>query len=110
MGIGFRENYLLAKEKVQEDSLSSPDISKLGLFESDDELEWMKDENLREIVFKVRENELAGREPFHLMDANDQQAFFQGLERKVEKANETLAGVHEWIHSKIENLDYGAVH
>ncbi|KAK8936952.1 hypothetical protein KSP39_PZI012632 [Platanthera zijinensis] len=41
------------------------------------------------------------------MDAEDQQAFFHGLDRKAEKVNKKLAGLHEWIHSKIENLDYG---
>ncbi|KAK8939085.1 hypothetical protein KSP39_PZI011558 [Platanthera zijinensis] len=41
------------------------------------------------------------------MDAEDQHAFFHGLDRKAEKVNKKLAGLHEWIHSKIENLDYG---
>ncbi|XP_020574964.1 uncharacterized protein LOC110020994 [Phalaenopsis equestris] len=108
IGHGFKDNYLLAKVKEQENSFSSVDISKLSLWNQDEELEWMKDENLREIVFQVQENELAGRDPFHLMDADDQKAFFRGLELKAERANEKLAGVHEWIHSRIENLDYGA--
>ncbi|KAH0450927.1 hypothetical protein IEQ34_021619 [Dendrobium chrysotoxum] len=108
IGHGFKDNYMLAKVKAQENTFSSADISKLSMWGEDEELEWMKDENLREIVFQVRENELAGQDPFHLMDADDQKAFFQGLERKAEKANEKLAGVHEWIHSRIENLDYGA--
>ncbi|KAK8967887.1 hypothetical protein KSP40_PGU014548 [Platanthera guangdongensis] len=105
--IGFQDNYMLAKVKAQENPLSSAEIGKLSLWGEDEELEWMKDENLLEIVFQVRENELAGRDPFYSMDAEDQQAFFHGLERKAEKVNEKLAGVHEWIHSKIENLDYG---
>ncbi|KAI0491822.1 hypothetical protein KFK09_026083 [Dendrobium nobile] len=108
IGHGFKDNYMLAKVKAQENTFSGSDISKLSMWGEDEELEWMKDDNLREIVFQVRENELAGRDPFHLMDADDQKAFFHGLERKAEKANEKLAGVHEWMHSKIENLDYGA--
>ncbi|KAK8959330.1 hypothetical protein KSP40_PGU020844 [Platanthera guangdongensis] len=107
IGIGFQDNYMLAKIKAQENPLSSVEIGKLSLWGEDKELEWMKDENLLESVFQVRENELAGRGPFYSMDAEDQQAFFHGLDRKVEKVNKKLAGVHEWTHSKIENLDYG---
>lgn len=68
----------------------------------------MKDDSLREIVFQVRENELMGRDPFHLMDVEDKKAFFGGLEKKVEKVNEKLQNLHQWVHSNIENLDYGA--
>lgn len=108
IGVGFKENYMVAKEKVQEQPSLKADISELGLLEEDEELEWMNDENLREIIFQVRENELAGRDPFHLMDPDDKHAFFEGLERKAEKVNEKLLGLHEWVHSRIENLDYGA--
>ncbi|KAG1335024.1 hypothetical protein COCNU_03G011430 [Cocos nucifera] len=108
IGVGFKENYMVAKEKVKEQQGLSADISELGLMEEDEELEWMNDENLREIVFKVRENELAGQDPFHLMDSDDKNTFFKGLERKAEKVNEKLLGLHEWVHSRIENLDYGA--
>eukprot|EP00268_Persea_americana_P064491 TRINITY_DN8495_c0_g1_i1.p1 TRINITY_DN8495_c0_g1~~TRINITY_DN8495_c0_g1_i1.p1 ORF type:complete len:1230 (-),score=298.63 TRINITY_DN8495_c0_g1_i1:2365-5892(-) len=104
---GFQENYMVAKENVQEQSSLSAEVNQLG-FKEDDELEWMKDDGLRKIVFKVRENELAGRDPFHLMDAEDKNAFFKGLERKIEIANEKLLGVHEYVHSRIENLDYGS--
>lgn len=38
-----------------------------------------------EIVFEVRDNELSGRDPFHLMGEEDKLAFFNGLEKKVEK-------------------------
>ncbi|KAJ6799464.1 uncharacterized protein M6B38_206890 [Iris pallida] len=107
IGDGFKDNYMVAKDKVQNDSGLSAKISELRSLGEYEELEWMKDEKLSEIVFKVRDNELAGRDPFHLMDADDQHAFFEGLERKAEKVNEKLLGVHEWVHSRIENLDYG---
>ncbi|XWS32041.1 hypothetical protein CRYUN_Cryun23aG0127000 [Craigia yunnanensis] len=68
----------------------------------------MKDVRLREIVFRVRENELAGRDPFYLIDAEEKLAFFQDLEKKVEKENKKLSHLHQWLHSNIENLDYGA--
>lgn len=105
IGDGFRENYMIAKDKVQEELNLRSDINLPG---DDSELEWMKDDSLREIVFQVRENELMGRDPFHMMDAEDKQAFFEGLEKKVEKENEKLSNLHELIHSRIENLDYGA--
>ncbi|ONK80151.1 uncharacterized protein A4U43_C01F14440 [Asparagus officinalis] len=104
---GFRENYSLAKERVQQSAVSAG-INELGLLGDDEELEWMKDEKLREIVFQVRDNELAGRDPFHLIDDVDQRAFFKGLELKAEKLNGKLSGLHEWVHSRIENLDYGS--
>ncbi|XP_010915948.1 uncharacterized protein [Elaeis guineensis] len=107
IGIGFKENYMVAKEKVKEQQGLSADIRELGLMEEDEELEWLNDENLREIVFQVRENELAGKDPFHLMDPDDKNTFFEGLERKAEKVNEKLLGLHEWVHSRIENLNYG---
>ncbi|CAN6444745.1 unnamed protein product [Victoria cruziana] len=107
MGVGFKNNYMLAKEKV-EDELISPEVSDPRSMEEDDELEWMKDDALREIVLKVRENEMAGRDPFYLVDAEDQDKFFRGLEEKVDKANSKLLALHEWVHSRVENLDYGA--
>lgn len=73
-----------------------------------DELEWMKDDNLSNIVFKVRENELAGRDPFYNMSADDKRSFFEGLEKKVEKENKKLEVLHKWVHSRVENLDYGS--
>ncbi|KAI9182297.1 hypothetical protein LWI28_023973 [Acer negundo] len=103
IGVGFRDNFMVAREKVNSDI----DITQLAS-EDDDELEWMNDDKLREIVFHVQENELAGLDPFYLMDAEDKHAFFQGLEKKVEKVNEKLSHVHEFLHSNIENLDYGA--
>ncbi|KAF5185584.1 Embryo defective [Thalictrum thalictroides] len=107
IGEGFRENYVVAKEKVQELNLVS-EINLPSYDEDDSELEWMKDDGLREIVFQVRENELMGRDPFHMMDAADKQAFFKGLEKKVEKESGKLLNLHEYIHSRIDNLDYGA--
>ncbi|GLT76999.1 hypothetical protein SLA2020_486280 [Shorea laevis] len=108
IGDGFRDKYMVARERAGENLNTSMEISQLGLNEDDSELEWMKDDRLREIVFQVRENELAGRDPFYLMDAEDKRAFFHGLEKKVEKENEKLSHLHEWLHSNIENLDYGA--
>lgn len=108
IGVGFKDNYMVAREKINEQLNMNTKITQLGVSEDDSELEWMKDDSLREIVFQVRENELAGRDPFHLMDAEDKQAFFKGLEKKVEQENEKLSKVHEWLHSNIENLDYGA--
>ena len=84
------------------------DIAQLGFSGDEGELEWMKDDSLSEIVFQVRENELAGRDPFYLMDAEDKHVFFMGLEKKVEKENEKLLKLHELLHSNIGNLDYGA--
>ena len=63
---------------------------------------------LEKLSFKVRENELAGRDPFYLMDAEDKRVFFMGLKKKVEKENEKLLKLHELLHSNIENIDYGA--
>ncbi|KAK1275720.1 hypothetical protein QJS04_geneDACA012798 [Acorus gramineus] len=108
IGDGFRESYMVAKEKAKDASDLSTKITELGLNGDDDEMEWMKDDNLRDIVFRVRDNELSGRDPFHKMAAEDKQAFFVGLEKKAEKVNQKLSGLHEWVHSKIENLDYGA--
>ncbi|KAI3900193.1 hypothetical protein MKW92_041761 [Papaver armeniacum] len=105
---GFKENYMVAREKVQEELNLTPELSQLGSDADDGELEWMKDDSLREIVFQVRENELMGRDPFYMMDADDKRAFFEGLEKKVEKQNAELSKIHEYIHSRVENLDYGA--
>lgn len=108
IGDGFRNNYVTAREKVNQHLDASIDLTELHLIEDNGELEWMKDDNLREIVFQVRENELTGKDPFYSMDAEDKRAFFAGLEKKVEKVNEELLKVHEYLHSNIENLDYGA--
>ncbi|XP_010544836.1 PREDICTED: uncharacterized protein LOC104817362 [Tarenaya hassleriana] len=107
MRTGFRDNYMAAREKESLQSSTITDIAKLYPYEDDDELEWMKDDKLRDIVFRVRDNELAGRDPFYSVDAEDKAMFFQGLENKVEKVNEKLSHLHQWLHSNIENLDYG---
>ncbi|KAG9454335.1 hypothetical protein H6P81_007239 [Aristolochia fimbriata] len=106
IGEGFKENYLAAKESVKEDLSLASDFNLL--IKDLDELEWMKDESLRDIVFRVRENELSGRDPFHMMETEDKHAFFKGLEKEAEKKNSKLANLHKWIHSRVENLDYGA--
>lgn len=106
IGVGFRDNYMVAKAKTNDDMILKIDMSQLP-DEDSSELEWMTDERLREIVFKVRDNEMAGRDPFHLMDNEDKLAFFNGLGKKVEQENAKLSNLHEWVHSNIENLDYG---
>ncbi|KAB2595854.1 hypothetical protein D8674_031304 [Pyrus ussuriensis x Pyrus communis] len=109
IGVGFRDNYMVSRGKADQESIMSSDMTQLGSNEEDDsELEWMKDDSLREIVLQVRDNELAGRDPFHMMDAEDKDAFFKGLEKKVEKENTKLTKLHELLHSNIENLTYGA--
>ncbi|KAI4303419.1 hypothetical protein MLD38_039053 [Melastoma candidum] len=108
MGDGFRNSYISAREKASESLNLVSDLTQLQNSVGNAELEWMEDEKLREIVFQVRDNELAGRDPFYSMQAEDKQAFFEGLERKVEKENERLLNLHEYLHSNIENLDYGA--
>uniref|UniRef100_A0A803M4T2 Uncharacterized protein n=1 Tax=Chenopodium quinoa TaxID=63459 RepID=A0A803M4T2_CHEQI len=107
IGSGFRENYNVAREKNNQED-TKLDLMTLGSITDDTELEWMQDDKLKEIVFKVRENELAGRDPFHSMDPEDKVAFYAGLESKVEKENQKLAALHDWLHSNIENIDYGA--
>ncbi|CDY25076.1 BnaC06g18180D [Brassica napus] len=76
-------------EKETQEPGTIAEIAEIYRNEDNDELEWMKDEKLRDIVFHVRDNELAG------------------LEKKVEKENEKLSHLHQWIHSNVENLDYG---
>lgn len=108
IGVGYRDSYYLAREKASKGLGSEMDLEQLKSDDAENELEWMKDEKLREIVFKVRDNELSGRDPFHLMEEEDKLAFFGGLEKKVEQENEKLLRLHEYFHSNIENLDYGA--
>ncbi|XP_016463946.1 uncharacterized protein LOC107786946 [Nicotiana tabacum] len=105
---GFRDNYLVAKEKSDEELNLKTQMFHLETNENVSEFEWMKDERLKEIVFKVRENELAGRDPFSQMDDEDKLVFFSGLEKKVDQENKQLMDLHKWLHSNIENLDYGA--
>lgn len=107
IGSGFRNNYNVAREKIKELD-AGLDLMTLRSIKDSTELEWMQDDKLREIVFRVRDNELAGRDPFHSMNPEDKAAFLKGLESKVEKENQKLSILHEWIHSNIENVDYGA--
>ncbi|KAG9152182.1 hypothetical protein Leryth_016374 [Lithospermum erythrorhizon] len=108
MAEGFRGNYMVAKETTKQD-VNSEDSTLLLKSEGDSgELSWMKDEKLRDIVFRVRDNELAGREPFHQIDNESKLAFFNGLENKVEEENKKLLNLHKFLHLNIENLDYGA--
>lgn len=79
------------------------DAGEVPLEEQEEEA-WMRDEVLRAIVFKVRDNEEAGRESFHGLDSEAEQLFFKGLERKYEREGEA---VKDWIQERVENLDYG---
>ncbi|KAF3439859.1 hypothetical protein FNV43_RR18137 [Rhamnella rubrinervis] len=108
IGIGFRDNYMVAREKENRQVNVNSDMKQLEFIGDDGKLEWMRDHSLTEIVLKVRENELAGRDPFYKLNAEDKLAFFNGLGKKVERENEKLSKLHEWLHSNIENLDYGA--
>lgn len=108
IAVGFRDNYVGARERSNNGLNVGTDLAQLKTNGDEQEFEWMKDERLREIVFKVRDNELSGRDPFHLVDDEDKYAFFSGLEKKVELENEKLMKVHEYFHENIENLDYGA--
>ncbi|XP_057454822.1 uncharacterized protein LOC130746270 [Lotus japonicus] len=105
---GFRDNYMEARERVDQPLDIPTEMESLGVVEDGGELDWMQDDHLRDIVFRVRENELSGRDPFYSMSAGDKEAFFRGLEKNVEKENRKLSHLHEWLHSNIENLDYGA--
>ncbi|XP_027908111.1 uncharacterized protein LOC114167273 [Vigna unguiculata] len=105
---GFRNNYMAAKEGVDQPLDIPTEMESLRGVGDGGELDWMQDDHLRDIVFRVRENELSGRDPFYLMSDEDKDTFFRGLEKKVEKENMKLSHVHEWLHSNIENLDYGA--
>ncbi|CAN8267860.1 unnamed protein product [Cochlearia groenlandica] len=107
MRAGFKDNYMAAREKETKEPSTIAEITELYRNEDKDELEWMKDESLRDVVFRVRDNELAGRDPFHLVDVEDKAVFMQGLEKKIEKENEKMSHLHQWIHSNIENIDYG---
>ncbi|KAI9109851.1 hypothetical protein K1719_018892 [Acacia pycnantha] len=102
---GFRDSYVAAKERADQPLDITTEMEPL---EDGGEFDWMQNERLRDIVFKVRDNELAGHDPFYLIDDKDKEAFFRGLEKKVEKENKKLSYLHEWLHSNIENLDYGA--
>ncbi|GAU43060.1 hypothetical protein TSUD_350060 [Trifolium subterraneum] len=105
---GFRDNYMVAKERVDQPLDIPTEMESLGDAEDGGELDWMQDEHLRDIVFRVRDNELTGREPFYMMNDEDKDAFLRGLEKKVMKENKKLSHLHEWLHSNIENIDYGA--
>jgi hypothetical protein len=105
---GFRDNYMVAKERVDQPLDIPTEMESLGVDEDGEELDWMQDDHLRDIVFRVRDNELSGRDPFYLMNDEDKEAFLGGLEKKVMKENKKLSHIHEWLHSNIENIDYGA--
>ncbi|CAH8269384.1 unnamed protein product [Arabidopsis lyrata] len=69
MRAGFRDNYMAARERETQEPGTVAESAEVYRSEYNDELEWVKDEKLRDIVFLVRDNELAGRDPFHLIDA-----------------------------------------
>jgi hypothetical protein len=99
---------MVAKERVDQPLDIPTEMESLGVDEDSGELDWMQDDHLRDIVFRVRDNELSGRDPFYLMNDEDKEAFLGGLEKKVMKENKKLSHLHEWLHSNIENIDYGA--
>ncbi|KAG0631389.1 hypothetical protein M758_1G249600 [Ceratodon purpureus] len=72
--------------------------------EQEEEEAWLRDEVLRNIVLKVRDNEEAGRDSFHGLESEEEQRFFKGLERKFEREGDA---VKTWIQDRVENLDYG---
>ncbi|CAL1398574.1 unnamed protein product [Linum trigynum] len=108
IGDGFRDSFKVARETANQNTNTSLDLLKLEYKDDDGELYWMKDDALRDIVFRVRENELSGRDPFYMMEPEDKHNFFEGLKKKVERENEKLLKVHVYLHANIENLDYGA--
>ncbi|KAJ7295664.1 hypothetical protein O6H91_Y172000 [Diphasiastrum complanatum] len=71
----------------------------------EEQFTWMKDDVLREIVFKVRANEHAGKDPFHGLGSEEQFLFFKGLEKKFEQEEER---VKHRIKERVDNLDNGA--
>ncbi|KAG7610600.1 hypothetical protein ISN44_As05g025960 [Arabidopsis suecica] len=93
----------LSLERETQEPGTIADIAELYRSEYNDELEWMKDEKLRDIVFCVRDNQLAGRDPSHLIDAEDKAIFLQSLEKKVEKENEKLSHLHH-VYDPLEKI------
>lgn len=75
-----------------------------ALSQEAEELEWMRDEVLRKIIFKVQDNENAGREPLHGLVSEEELLFFRGMERKFEREGES---VKIWIKERVENLMNG---
>eukprot|EP01018_Ginkgo_biloba_P035635 Gb_15616 [translate_table: standard] len=75
-----------------------------ALAQEAEEFEWMRDEVLQKIVFKVQANEKAEREPLYGLVSEEELLFFRGLERKFEREGES---VKEWITEKVKNLKYG---
>lgn len=96
--VGGADDQSLKGNKVNSKS------SELKSEERQDEEAWMRDEVLRRIVLKVRDNEEAGRDSFHGLDSEEEQNFFKGLERKFEREGDA---VKTWIQDRVENLDYG---
>lgn len=72
--------------------------------EEADDFKWMQDDVLRRIVFKVKSNEEAGKEPFEGLDSKEEDLFFQGIEKTIERKGEMVSN---WVADKVENLDYG---
>ncbi|BFI42791.1 hypothetical protein MPTK2_8g11930 [Marchantia polymorpha subsp. ruderalis] len=91
----------IEERKVGKGGEKKPKSSK----EEEEEQEWMSDEVLRDIVFKVQANEEAGREPFFNLNSEQEKRFFKGLERKFEREGDR---VKSWIKDRVENIDYGA--
>jgi hypothetical protein len=96
----FKKNKLNSKSS----SSSQKETREPKSEQHEEEEAWMRDEVLRTIVLKVRDNEEAGRDSFHGLDSEEEQKFFKGLERKFEREGEA---VKTWIQDRVENLDYG---
>lgn len=50
---------------------------------------------------------MVGRDFFYFMDSEDKIVFYKGFEGIVEKENEKLLILYEWLYLNIENVDYG---
>ncbi|CAM6091049.1 unnamed protein product [Calypogeia fissa] len=102
------ENVNINRQERTEDREARDTGRERGQLKSKDEeeeMEWMRDDVLRAIVFKVQANEEAGREPFHSLNSEQETLFFKGLERKFEREGDQ---VKKWIKDRVENIDYGS--
>ncbi|KAK1374012.1 hypothetical protein POM88_030205 [Heracleum sosnowskyi] len=65
IAVGFKDNYTVARQKKINQELNLDSEKRVPEYdEGDGELDWMKDDRLREIVFQVRENEPHGEGSF----------------------------------------------
>lgn len=76
----------------------------LAKAEAEEEPDWMENEALREVVFKVRENEEAGREPFFGLDSDKEKLFMEGIFKRIKKEGDRTT---KRMKDRRENVDYG---